>query len=439
MRWRFSLFWHRGIRAILLAAFVSGCAGPLTAVPDDEFLPAEVPIKGFESECPPGVVRTRADGVCIGTIRASSEAYSEPVLAVHPDDPRTLAVGAHSIGATATRAIDSVILVSRDGGATFSRRLIPTPPSPGGAPRITVWDPALLFDAQGVLHFTGIVQNAESVLRVFYTSSGDLAGTWTQPVELSSDRSDRNWMALSPAGRIWVSWWSTAGANRAWSDDGGNTWHPSGQRAFSPDCRTVSPPLPVQEAVLVACVDPCWCDKIQVWHLEPPLPPTRLPDAALPGSWPYLTLLPNGTVAMLAESAGSFVSTSADRGANWTPPEDLLRKIPQTQGWAAATTLSWRTDPWGLVHLTLKDVCSSEDLGCGRGIVHAVFDPAGWRLVHSLTLASRTASDTPLPPPAGVGFGDDTAGLAFMQGQAMLIWPRGGELDYTMLRPQRPD
>lgn len=137
--------------------------------------------------------------------------------------------------------------VSRDGGLTWSRALIPRLTTSSGGPFPRATDPVAAIGPQGdfYLNTLGSVDDAFGLSSVVLSRSTDEGTTWTDPITIHRAPSalefpDKNWLAVNDrsesrtAGRLVVTWTNftsnATGASTgnnivaAVSDDRGTTW-----------------------------------------------------------------------------------------------------------------------------------------------------------------------------------------------------------------------
>jgi hypothetical protein len=104
--------------------------------------------------------------------------HVEPVLAVDPAHPGRIAVAAMAIEAPHEDRFNEswrvVVLVSSDGGATWTNR--PLPPTPSGP---AMGDPSLAWTADGALYLTALVLHADRNTHTWLWSSRDEGRSWT--------------------------------------------------------------------------------------------------------------------------------------------------------------------------------------------------------------------------------------------------------------------
>lgn len=177
----------------------------------------------------------------------ATRAQAEPHIIRSPVDPDYLVATFQEGRFTNGGAVTCGYSVSRDGGLTWTRALIPGLATGQGGPYNRATDPVAGLTRGGVV----VLNNLVSITGVFVqsaitvTRSIDGGATFTPPVEVyrgPADGSiipDKNWMAINTnasglaAGRILVTW-TNFGPNapdpspivRSYSDDGGNTWTP---------------------------------------------------------------------------------------------------------------------------------------------------------------------------------------------------------------------
>ena len=131
--------------------------------------------------------------------------------------------------------------LSRDGGFTWTRALVPRLTLLNGGPYLRATDPVAAIGPQGDLYLNilGSIDNAFGQSAVVVSRSLDAGATWLPPVVLLQSLSttvtlDKNWMAVNDLpgapnpGRIAVTWTNFTGnfsfLQAAVSDDRGATW-----------------------------------------------------------------------------------------------------------------------------------------------------------------------------------------------------------------------
>ena len=194
-------------------------------------------------------IRLGDDPAALPTAR---RAQSEPHIARSPSDPdfllATFQEGRFSDGG----AVNCGYSVSRDGGLTWSRALLPGAGAVSGGPYERVTDPVAGFDLAGnaYLNTLGLITRTTSTGiqdfdgSVIVSRSSDGGASFGQPVlaykEPNADTfADKNWMAINnfagtpTAGRILLTFtiFSNIGGTthpiaRVYSDDQGATWSP---------------------------------------------------------------------------------------------------------------------------------------------------------------------------------------------------------------------
>jgi hypothetical protein len=224
----------RGLIAVALAFALAGCLDGNEGVPDPETsagLDAPAPPPGYEFVCGPATV-ARAEGVCATRIASAGNQLTEPSLAVHPNDPRILAVAAHGVGTASLvaggRLVVPLLFVSEDGGTSWRESTVPFAPL-AGVPGDFYSDPAVVFTPNGTLVLAGL-RVAQGALAhppiVLAMASKDLGATWGEVQEFGEGgRNDREWLSLGPDGVVYLSWQEYPETSHvAWSADEGTTW-----------------------------------------------------------------------------------------------------------------------------------------------------------------------------------------------------------------------
>lgn len=172
---------------------------------------------------------------------------AEPHLSRSPADPRLLVAAFQEGRYRDAGAIDCGYAVSRDGGFSWTRALIPGLTSASGGPYNRATDPVTAAGPGGELYLNtlGSVSGTFARAAVLVSRSTDGGASWANPtVVYQSPNSrvspDKNWIAVNDhpgtasSGRVVVTWTNfttdAAGASTgnhlvgAWSDDLGATW-----------------------------------------------------------------------------------------------------------------------------------------------------------------------------------------------------------------------
>ncbi|MBA2433115.1 MAG: exo-alpha-sialidase [Chthoniobacterales bacterium] len=178
---------------------------------------------------------------------ANLRAQAEPHIARSPVDPDFLVATFQEGRFTNGSAVNCGYSVSRDGGLTWTRALIPglTPSSGGPYPRVT--DPVAAIGLNGYAYLNTLAAGSETrVGSILVNRSTDGGATFEQPVEAYrgptvNDFPDKNWIAVNTfagtatAGRIVVTFTKfprpgapgTTPIMRVYSDDDGVSWTPA--------------------------------------------------------------------------------------------------------------------------------------------------------------------------------------------------------------------
>jgi hypothetical protein len=267
--------------------------------------------------------------------------------------------------------------------------------------------------------------------------SDDLGATWREPVLLQDNGlgQDREWIVRDPAsGALYVVWQNVpAGSGLedrsvevAWSLDGGATWRnqEAGQRT---PCYRAGMPVVLQGALRFACVHAAddGREVVQLHALDAARGEAALvADAIAEGQWPSLTLLADGTLAMLYDNCfpdscalDSLLLRSRDGGATWSPGGSAMGLAEGA--WDRARVYWSEADPFGGQHLLVRfdrdeallpaDPSGSAPTPMATELRHVVLDASG-APIHSATLAAWRSDEAPSPR-AAVGFGDDVLGV----------------------------
>ncbi len=193
--------------------------------------------------------RVRA-GIRLGddpaSLPSNLRAQAEPHVARSPGDPDFLLATFQEGRFTDGGAVDCGYGVSRDGGLTWTRALIPGLTSASGGPYPRASDPVagVGLDGAAYLNTIAALNPQFTTSAVLVSRSTDGGQTFAAPVVVYQSPNDtifpdKNWMALNPfpgtatAGRILVAFTLFGPTNtnggpivRSFSDDGGLTWSP---------------------------------------------------------------------------------------------------------------------------------------------------------------------------------------------------------------------
>ncbi|MBA3543632.1 MAG: exo-alpha-sialidase, partial [Chthoniobacterales bacterium] len=193
---------------------------------------------------------------------SNMRAQAEPHIARSPVDPDFLVATFQEGRFTDGGAVDCGYSVTRDGGLSWTRALIPNLTTVVGGPYSRATDPVAGIDLEGRVFFCteGATSTDFSEGVIVISRSTDGGTTFGSPVIVfapasSSDFPDKAWMAVNnftgtttPAGRIVVTWtlFKPTGSSpimRSYSDDHGVTWSTS--LAVVPDTSSTQGSQPV--------------------------------------------------------------------------------------------------------------------------------------------------------------------------------------------------
>ncbi|MHB8603742.1 MAG: hypothetical protein ACYDCK_00700 [Thermoplasmatota archaeon] len=445
---------------LVLATVLSGCTRPSgTLSASSAALP---PPAKYLYACG-GVASAKP---CVAELGDLRTAYQEPNAAADPTRAGVFAVGINAYPSAIDRAADAPsgesatcrddILLTTGAGAHWTYVKTPRPAlATGHVSDYCGGDPALAFDAKGVLHLTGIAtaDAEENGFEVFYTSSPDLGKTWTKPVTLSRGANeDRNWIGIDAADRLYVVWQffdGDGGSAVATSADGGATWDFIASDAGRA-CFVTSPPIFNGTTMMYACSNTDSSKpelRVVAFHPETRTSTivAKLPIYAI---WPTLAWVgktldlfiqaPPAT-EMLGGSGEEQVMSSADGGHNWTKPVAAKALLPDdmTSGdywlqWAA-------TDTWGRLHLLWR--ATDNPAGASPRIAppvssayaHTVVGTDGVALQRERIGFGESLTNPTPPKTLGNGGGNDYMGIAFNGADGILVFSENGELEYAML------
>lgn len=434
-----------------MAAFLllAGCLGDEAAPTEAASHPAgQEGRPAFAFDCPEGQAAP-----CPTRLGSLVESYAEPFLAVDPHDPDVLALGTNSMGAPGRlghvpSAAFQDLVVSTDGGKTWSAATppAPAPRTPGGI--VFTADPSLAFGLDGALHATGVfgerpapgdpVDDRALLLArgIYHAVSADRGKTWSEPAILARDAgADRNWLTRAPDGTLYLAWFDfVAGAARAtWSEDGA-TW-------ASPI--EISGCTFPSEIVFPAEGPALACDEGPVVRLDAAAG-TATPLGS-PGDGfdvPALAAMSDGTLVVVGRGgeAGLPASRSVDGGATWSAPVDLAASLAHAGNAPSVTRMVMAADGRGALHLVLKLGTGSAcerfpncpfDTLRGPTLLHATLDPATLGLLSETVLARM---ETPATRTLAPRFQDDMHGAAFAGDVGYLAWAHEGGVDVARLR-----
>jgi hypothetical protein len=467
---------------VLAAPLLAGCLGNSvspTALPVG--LPSAQPLVKYLC---PGAEGNGSAEPCFTQIARDDATLQEPFAAVHPANPRIMAIGVN-LGPPYTERLQGLpggeshvcklaVYVTEDGGKAWREAIAPPPkfqtgplgPTPGQC----AGDPALAFDDAGRLHVTGIATAGSPPgpfgmlagdnrgFVTYYVRSDDLGKTWGEPVVVSDNGAsqDRNWITRDPAsGTLWVDWQNTEGGlgnwttELAWSADDGARWQLM-DKEKRPRCYTDGPVALLGGEVLFSCVNSTSDEetRIRVYAFDPATGDSTLRGEVLEqGYWPFLTAFRDGRLAMHYDVGEQTFDTqllwSSDGGRTWANPTSL-RGVAEG-AWRSAHSYWAEADPWGGYHVLafLQRHDGSVPLQGPFGgpfyaqeLRHLVFNATGAK-VEETKLAAWSTKDLPAPRLAQ-GLGDHFYGLAWGQDRALLAFTRDAALQLTLALPALP-
>lgn len=474
----------RALTFLLPAALLAGCVAP-TAV-DPSGLPAALPgaVTGYLYAC---LAKADAsEGPCLTRISRDDATLQEPFIATHPTNPDILAVGVNLGPPLAERIAglpnDShvcrfAIYVSEDGGGSWRETIAPPPPLKEGplgrTPDACAGDPAIVFDAEGRMHVSGIASPGRASpgvpfsgvpdievpgdaigFQVYYARSDDLGATW--PVTVLPDDNglpqDRNWMTLDPAsGTLYVIWHNTDGAfadwttELAWTQDGGASWTNQREDQWAP-CGAMSTLALHEGQPVFTClhVNDEGKPRVHVYALDPATGDLEMRSELVDTTgYGMLSALPDGRLALVHDRFGNDpkLTWSADGGRSWTSAVHLAHLVEGD--WSTLIAMWSEADPDNAVHVLIqvaRDEAPQPSNPAPRFSVaqtrHLVFDPQGG-LAHAAILVETTAADSPRLKPAQA-LGDHFFGLAWNGERMAVAATSQEEILLTSILPQRP-
>ena len=422
---------------LLVTLLLAGCAAP-----DSGFRAAGVrdgaPLGGVALACPPGESERRGDA-CLARLAEPLVQLSEPALAVHPEDPQVMAVAAHAIGASGSPAlVAGRLFVTRDGGASWTRATIPLP----GPPGTFYSDPAVAFAPDGTLHVGGMALHSQVPTRIFHASTTDDGRTWTGPTVVSPPgRWDREWVSVSPEGRVFVSWQQPYETSMvAWSDDG-TAWETA--EPAPKGCFTASPVAFVRGEPWVGCF--VKDEGIRLFAVDVDAK-ALAPRATVPLPCIAPRILAPADGALVVTCYGPAYALSLDDGRSWALV-DVAARVAVDDAWGEPAQAYWsEVDARGVLHMQFSTFHRLRgDLVPGllahvegepRRIAYAALDPLTGEVLHELQLADDAPESRAAPPVSLVpSLGDDWNGIAFAGNEGAMVWMNGGVLEWTRVTP----
>lgn len=422
---------------VLTALAFSGCASPAAML--DAMASSEIaaPPAAFVLACPGGSPFSPA---CVGVLSDPLVQLSEPSLAVRPGDPDVMAVGVHAIGPTAlvpaAQLVQGRVYVTEDAGGTWRSTTLPLPED--APPGSSYSDPAVVFDAEGRLHASGMVIGPRGDRDIFATVSDDLGRSWSPGQRLATDvpLADRNWNAVLEDGTVVVTWQSARDSSwAAWSRDGGRTWARLDEGV--PDCYTASPAAQVGDQVWLGCYVK---DEVVHLHSLDLDARTTRPLGPIPGATciaPRILPAPDGSIVVTCY--GGYAARSTDGGASWGPAIALSDLTSVEDEWPAVQVYWSVLDASGALHVLLAPLhrppLADHVGGQEMRAAHAAIDPGAWSLL-SETRLTPDGPEVASRPPASVppSLGDDWWGIDLAGGEGRLVWMRGGAIEWATLR-----
>ncbi|MGQ0535283.1 MAG: hypothetical protein ACT4PT_04345 [Methanobacteriota archaeon] len=415
---------RRLLALALLAPALAGCVGPQPGANLESLGAPLEAARAFGYVC---LAEERAPSAapCLTDIALPDATVQEPFVALHPTNPSIMAVGVNLRRDPVRMLHDGYcgtglgLFVTEDGGRTW-RETIPPAPGTGTGPVPVVpactqspsVDPALLFDATGRLHFTGLTGRG-----VYYVYTDDLGRTWSPSTHLRQDgRQDRPFITLDAAtGALYVVWWQHPTENwtteLAWSFDRGETWHTMDEEQLLP-CASPGPVVRLGKELMLSCNPKDHPSRPLTYVFDPLTGTATLRSEILfEGVLPILVPLEPGRLALVAlegdsegegRDAEPMIYWSDDAGRTWSPPV-ALRAIVEGR-WPRGAYIMWAEgDPFGNLHLlaSLRDPTTEDSpVAALQRLVspqthearHLVLDPAG-RKVLETTLSTHNSRD----------------------------------------------
>ncbi len=371
-------------------------------------------------------------------------------MALHPDDPDVFVIAvsdgrplgpAGEDGAPDATPRGLATYATTDGGATFVRHRfpletvgsLPVNAAPMGA------DPAVAFDADGTLHFTGIILSRTGAVTtgaydavVFYAKSVDLGASWSTPVVLdNAGMNDREWLTVAPDGTLFVTWRdiNAPGSKVAWSTDAGDSWNRDPEALVIEGCVQISPTatLPTGEHVVACRTGP---GDLTAYQLDLATSESTALGTAVGGcrtNSARLTTTPNGT--LIAACYYGMMTASHDGGRTWLPAVDVFELTQVDDDWSdgiGPNIFALAADPWGAVHLLLTNFPAGDDQLPGdrgdRPVAHVVLDPLDLSVLHEVEVKSRQPRGEAPTEKAFYGYADDYYEIEFSNDRGLMVW-----------------
>lgn len=423
--------------------------------------------------CPPGGEAPVGGGVCARRFSGAFDYMVEPDLAVSPGDPGVMAIAANNgqsvdglapllAGSPELRTQTFALLVTRDGGATWSAVDLPAaPPAPAPVTSFAVadtqyWDPMVRFDDDGTLHVVGVLvwQGADGSgkqRRIFHVATDDLGASWGA-YTLLGQRVDKPMVTVEESGAMSIAWWETRDTTLGFarSLDGGATWAGLDPRAPRIPCYMPSTLAEHDGSLVVAC------SRDERFAATSTAPPTgiyrydatanafRLQGTLGPTSIPFLLAPPDGSLLIVAgvwNVSDVLLARSTDGGATWASLPQLGARLETSSAWTFLQFMGGRVDPWGNVQVFVRgvDVPPRPDIGPAGpyvdlplflaaanadefAVAHVVLDAASGAVLSEQLLTPALSHAPDGPPSAAPGRAGDYYGMAFAGDRTVLVW-----------------
>lgn len=410
-----------------------------------------------------------AEAACVTSVPRVGARALEPYAAIDPTNPNVMAVYAMMLPATddvaaglpvqEIRSISMGLYITEDGGRTWRALTVPQPAAsrgplePATIPR--TGDPAILFDGDGRLHLTALIDTAhvDSLLfggvpdyKTYYLRTDNRGRTWTQPVILdpAGGFQDRNWIVRDPVtGTVYVSWQNLASGPLAerhtqlvWSTDNGTTWNRLDHEQW-PTCSRGGHTTVFQGRLLLACeFTPAQGEtRLRVYSFAPAEGAPRIvSELPVHLELPALVAFPDGRIVLSADTCfwarpnctlDTLLFESRDAGRTWSAP----RSLRSLTGAAASDWVRafWtEADAWGRLHV-LTWVATPDGPGVPQDPVQAQLRT--YTLSHTvLGEDARVLQNVPL---------DRWADRDHVAGWALLDHRTGGDFFGLSWSPQR--